>query len=238
MTSEDRFPSAAVALGFGDSTLLENLYGVLVANGVSSEKAQDIKADLIRKLYSPVKAASLKAVHGATQRCTLCPNMRHDASLPAWNASDPKAVFIVESPDAMTEAGKKVFLNHLAASGFSAETSCCTYVTRCTKAGKIEQGEVENCSRLYLFTELQMMRPSVIIPMGALATKVLLGPDAKITELAVKPDPIWLGPWCVMPTLGPNHIANSDDKTLSHAFSTTFKRAAATCGLTKEVQRT
>lgn len=187
--------------GLGDSRLLENLYGVLVGNNVSAETSQEIISDLLAKLSSPQDIATVEHVRDVTSRCKLCPAMAHDAKAPSWNTKDPKTIFVLSHPDVLNATGLKLFIDILSTNGFSSENCAITYVTRCTKNGPVTEEEISNCTGLYLFTELQAMKPNLIVPVGSIPTKVFFGSDAKVTEIN---EICWFGPWAVLPMPNPN----------------------------------
>lgn len=199
---------ASVPFALGDSQLLEKLFPILSVHGINAETAQEIKDSLLTILQSNVKSSTLNSVHKMTQQCVLCPAMNHDAALPKWNRESPKALFILESPDCLNADGKKLFITSLVRNGLSSKDCSCTYITRCTKDEDPVKDEIENCTSLYLYTEIQLMKPQVIVPLGAVATKALLGPDIKLGDLTSQPQVIWLGPWAIVPQLSPNYAVN------------------------------
>ena len=216
---------ASVPFALGDSQLLEKLYSILSVHDVNAETAQEIKSSLLSVLQSNVKSSTLTSVHKMTQQCVSCPNMNHDAALPKWNRESPKALFILESPDCLTPDGKELFITSLVKNGLKSAQCGCTYVTRCTKDDAPVKDEIENCTSLYLYTEIQLMRPQVIVPLGATATKALLGPDIKLTDLTSQPQVIWLGPWAIVPQLSPNYVVNPN-VNLKKEFSLIMKKVA------------
>lgn len=199
---------APVPFAFGDSQLIEKLYGLLTVHKVNPETAQEIKRSLIQILKSNFKYPMLSDIHKMSTKCVACPDMNHDASLPKWNRESPDVLFIMESPDCLSPDGKELFISSLVKTGFSNSECALTYVTRCTKSASPTLEEVSTCTSLYLYTEIQLMNPKVIVPLGAVASQALLGPAMKLSDITAQPQVIWLGPWAIIPNLSANYAAH------------------------------
>jgi uracil-DNA glycosylase len=224
---------AVVPFTYGDSQLIEKLFALLTVHGISPEKAQEIKDTLVTTLQSQIKHTTLSDIHKLSTKCVACPDMNHDASLPKWNRESPSVLFILESPDCLSTDGRKLFIDSLVRNKFQTSWCATTYLTRCTKSGDVDGEEIARCSTSYLFNEIQMMRPRVIVPMGATATKIFLGLDIKLTELVAQPTPIWLGPWCLVPCMSPNYAANPNVRQ-SKAFNLILKKVHALAAVKEE----
>lgn len=85
--------------------------------------------------------------------------------------------------------------------------------------------EVRNrCAERYLWTELRIARPRLIVTVGSEATNLVFGSDVRITEIAGSIT--WIGIWPVLPVLSPGTIHHrasaADDITQQFAIARNF----------------
>lgn len=220
---------ASVKLSYGDTKLFEKLYGILQAHDLSAEACQDILHELVVTLQSPIKKTKISSIHSLASKCKMCPNMNHDASLPSWNIKDPDVVFITEGPRSFSPDGKDLFISALSQAGFESSNCCLTYSTRCTKGSARSAEEIKNCSD-YLFAEIEAWKPKLIVPLGSIPSKELLGPELKMTSSISHHKIIWLGPWAILPCYSPDHASAKQQnliadfkRIIKYAYEFTYK---------------
>lgn len=202
--------NAILPLALGEGHLLEVLSQKL-PKYMAQPDVQVLLDELRDELYAEINFnTSLKQLHQVTKACNKCPNLGANQHLPAWNVEDPDCVLINESPNLDKEI-LGLITNGLRSSGFSSKRVCMTYVNRCRVLDyrKYTPEEINNCV-YYLQTELQLLKPKLIVPLGLAASSVLLGPSIKLAEVRGKV--LWLGPWAVMPTFSPRYVLMSGEK--------------------------
>jgi uracil-DNA glycosylase len=146
----------------------------------------------------------LGQLHTKIHNCRRCPGATPRPFSPVGNLVNPKVLFVLEHP-----FNDVVPLEQAAIKArISKEDSAVTFMTRCRFVAS-EPGEFElnNCSG-YLFTEIDYLKPLIIVPVGSTPTKMFLGNEAKIT--AVHGQKFWLGEHCVIPILSPLHAAKAN----------------------------
>lgn len=197
-------PNTRLPFTFSDTKLLEVLSNLLPSY-LHQADVQAILDSLRNDMYSDVQLGSLREMHAVINHCRRCEFMPPNPMLPQWNLSHPDVVFIRENPSS-SEASDKLFVDTLVKVGFHSTNICLTYTTRCPLDKRIPSlDEVENCSS-YLYQEIQMLAPKLIVPMGFIPIQDFI-PKLKITEEHGRV--FWLGPWAIMPVLGPMHVLQS-----------------------------
>jgi len=196
-----------LAFSFGQDRLFEVLSDKL-ENYIPRADVSLVLDDLREEVYSYTGDDSIREVHSIIKNCKKCPNLVLDRALPAWNKTDPDIVLINERPTVSKEEGQ-LLVKGLQKAGFKSTLAGMTFVNRCSTKGnaKYSQEEVSNCSS-FLFTELQLLRPKLIVPLGLAATQVLLGGDLQLKD--VKGKICWLGPWAIMPSFSPAYILRAE----------------------------
>lgn len=204
-------PFASIHVGHGESDLLsiisKKAFDYLPESSVVS-LMQDVRSELVARKSN----YTLKDLHTVVKNCRKC-NFSTKPELPKWNVKDPEVAIIIESPSIDPDS-INYLIDKIKLAGFNSTQLCLTYVNRCSKFGKYENQEVLNCSS-YIHSELQLLSPKVIVPMGALACSVLFGTDIKIKEY--RGNLVWLGYWPVMPMYSPSYAMRTD--SMSEQFS-------------------
>jgi len=137
----------------------------------------EIKSDL----FAGFTKIDSKQLHTVIHHCKKCPNVSGSPILPSWNCTDPDLMIIVESPTIIERYGSFLF-NALKQTGFSSNRCVLTYVTRC-KVKELTQQNVDSCLP-YLHTELPILNPKVIMPLGLSVFQFLTGDiNSKLNEI-------------------------------------------------------
>lgn len=212
------FPASGMHLSFLDTDILSLVYEKIskkMTLSEASEILQDIRDELLTRKIN----MSVTDLHTVTHNCSKC-KIDAPAELPKWNVKNPDLVIIIESPG-MDPNAISFMVDQIKKSGFTSQQLCLTYVNRCPKQQKYEPQEVINCSP-YLHTELQIMNPKLIVPMGGLCTSVLFGYETKIKDY--RGNIVWLGNWPILPTYSPGYVLKSGGSSMQH-FSDDLSQA-------------
>lgn len=211
--------SSRLPFGLGDSKLFEELHELL-PKYMHAADGQVVLDELRSRYFEGLHKVSLQEMHTITKHCRRCPEVEPAPQLPQGNLAHPDVVFVGENlattnTEYLYEVSGKV--------GFSLRHTAVTAVTRCPIPGRQPNNlEIENCTN-YLFTELQVLLPKLIVPMGNTASSVFLG-TIKITEDHGRI--FWIGPWAVMPIMAPSHVLARD---LDDVFLADMTRAYSFC---------
>lgn len=199
-------PKLDLPLALNEGRLLEVL-SIKLRTYLPQADVQMLLDDLRTELYSDISRDNLKTIHSMAKNCRRCPNLEINPQLPYWNLADPDIVFVMESPSISQEA-MDLLIKHVAATGFSSKRLTLTFVNRCkARTRKHTLEEIKNCTS-YLHTELQLLQPKLIIPLGLIATATILGADVNLKNERGRI--CWLGPWAIMPTYSPVHVLRAD----------------------------
>lgn len=225
-------PEAAryIPLAFNEGRLLERLAEILPKYPVGRADIQMILSELREELYSQVSPTNIRTLHSVTKNCKRCPNMAASATLPSWNVVDPDCVFVADSPLSLYKDTIDHLVSSLSKVGFKSRSIALTYVNRCpSKDRKYSPQDIANCLG-YLHTELQLMKPKLIVPLGLVASSAVLSAPLELGEERGKI--IWVGPWAVMCTWAPGYALRSkghaDEQLLADlqtAFNFTYGRS-------------
>lgn len=213
----------------GGTRILESLEGILEEYLHPADRAF-VLSQLRDVLYDKVPSDKadkerLKGLHAIQANCTVCPMAIGDPELPRWNLIDPQMAIVTDKPlSTYNGEATKLLIGSLKQSGFSSSRIAATSVVRCrSESNKIEQEMVNNCTSRYLFNELQLLSPQLIVACGSLAGSILASEQIKVTE--EMGNVFWVGPWPVMVNTSPSFATNSPNKT--EEFKDTFNRAFA-----------
>lgn len=164
--------------------------------------------------------ASLEAIREDIGECTRCKLHEHRNKI-VFGEGDPKAklVFIGEGPGADEDASGRPFVGRagqlldkiIQAIGLKREDVYISNVVKCRPPGNRtpERDEVATCEQ-FLFRQLALIRPQVIVALGSPAFQCLLRTKETITRAR--------GEWRdwngikVMPTFHPAYLLRSPDK--------------------------
>lgn len=195
---------SGIPLGLFEGRLLEKLARLLPEH-LDQADAQMVLSELRREMTDGIAIGDLRTMHTTVRNCRKCPNVyQHGGILPLWNNADPDCVFVIDNMQIPIDA-KDLLRDALKEAGFTSRRCCLTAVTRCplNRNGPPDQEEISNCSK-YLFPELQVMSPKLIVALGTIPAQTLLGGAAvKITEERGRI--VWVGPWPILLTLSPGY---------------------------------
>jgi len=141
----------------------------------------------------------LKTLYTFVKHCKKCDNVERNPYLTVGNLVNPDVVFVYDRPLFSTDAFRK-WNDLLKEVGFQNENVAHTCVTRCLPSQKnqsLSNDVVLQCAKSYLFTELQLLSPKLIVVCGLVPTKVFLGDVDTLNSH--KGTVHWLGPWPIMP---------------------------------------
>lgn len=191
-------------LGFMETELIENFHNKMsgsVPDSFLSEVYKELRTDIL----SRKEGMSILDLHTATKNCRKCNLGGIVPELPKWNVVDPDVMFVVESPSLSSDA-VELLLKSLKASGFESSKVCLTYVNRCPAKKKFNELEIANCLS-YLHSEIQLLNPRLIVPLGLLPLVSLIGTEVKIKDY--RGNIFWLGYWPILPTYSPLYALKS-----------------------------
>lgn len=193
-----------IPFGIYDTELLQRLSTLLGQTSLHQGDIQMILDDLRDTLLVNINNGSLVDLHSLTLNCKRCLTLK-DAQLPLGNLSDPDVVFVSDRPES---AWPEKLLELLDQADISIDRVALTFVVRCSSITKRlpSSTEVGNCSN-YLYTELQLLSPKLIVPMGSSATSAFIDP-LKISE--EHGTIFWIGPWAMMPVYGLGYLYQKD----------------------------
>lgn len=221
-------PQGHIPLAFNEGKLLEVLADIL-PKYMQRADMQVVFDELREHLYSGIGGTNLRTLHSMSKNCKRCPMLTTVADLPTWNFNDPDMVIVAES-SALTQDSTNLLAENLAKVGFSSRNLCLTYVNRCKAQGrKHSADEIENCLP-YLHTELQLLKPKLILTMGAVASSAVT--SAKIDLGEDRGNILWMGPWPILPTWAPGYVlkgqgrlADQFEQDMRTAFNFTYGRS-------------
>lgn len=191
---------------FGDLTALRHIAEVL-PQYLHPSDVQAVLDDVREHLHEGI-TTDLQQMHTVVRACRKCHDVVPSPTLPLWNVADPDVVFVAEAPWQGGPADT-LFVDTLKATGFRSARVCRTSVVRCApRAARPSADTVTTCSQSYLYREIQTLMPKLIVPLGAVATEALLGPDVKVSQ--VRGQQFWLGPWVVQPVMSPGYALQRD----------------------------
>lgn len=223
--NSDSFVSDSVMpLGMAQSNLVERLYKK-VGKYLAHPDMQMVMDDLRTELYAGISAPPLNELHSVSLNCIRCKEViePNSQTLPKWNVTDPDLLLIAETPSFGDDAST-LLVEALKESGFSSTRVGLTYINRCRlRSGmKFSAEHMRNCST-YLFPEIQILQPKVIMTLGLIPFSTFFG-SAKLAS--VRGNSIWLGPWHFLPTYSPGFAAS---RNRAGDFKADIARAYGIC---------
>jgi len=192
-------------LGLAETDLLENLHSRLSKRFIESE-LNEVFQDLRKDFLSRKISTTIKELHTVTKNCRKC-QIESAPELPMWNSQNPDIVIIVDSPS-LTQEAISIMISAFKNANLSSDQLCLTYVNRCPVKRKYEPQEISNCVP-YLHSEIQILNPKLILPMGSLPVSSLFGTPIKLKD--VRGSVTWLGYWPILPTYSPFYAIKSGD---------------------------
>lgn len=209
-------------LGFMESDLIANLFTSL-QDRISDSKFLEVLQDARVSTIANQNKLKITDLHTVAHNCRKCSFSGITPTLPKWNVNNPDVLFILES-SAMEQQASSLFVNTLKSAGFSSDKVCLTYLLRCpTKS--VEQNYINNCLG-YLHSEIQIMNPRLICPIGANVLSSLFGTDIKIKDYKNKIT--WLGSWPILPLYSLNYVLKAGDSA-TQSFQADMNQAYQFC---------
>src|SRR5262245_51073698 len=134
----------------------------------------------------PKKAARLEALAEQIRACTLCPLCEsRTLAVPGDGRPGARVMIIGEAPGGEEDksghpfvGASGRFLNHvLEGSGFDRADCFITNTVKCRPPHNRtpHKGEVDTCTSHYLFEQIELVKPRLIVLLGGVAAKKLLG---------------------------------------------------------------
>lgn len=164
----------------------------------------------------------LKDVHSQVLNCTKCPDMEHNQHIAKFNLKDPDLLIVNGYPWTGRDSDvslAKVLKNN----GFGSHNIAFTSLVRCFPNGQRtpDAEEISRCTDLYLYSEIEALKPKLIALIGSVPTKLFLGEDASIVK--ANGQIFWLGTWAMMPIMSPQYAEQSNKMgELNNALSNAF----------------
>jgi len=185
--------TSRILFSFGDTRMIEKLYGILEEH-LAPEQIVLILDRLREELLSGTRSQSIQDLHTIILNTKLT---KTKPTLPSWNIKNPDIVFVSENPPLWGDDDKS-FVEMLKNQGFSSKLCAWTSVIRYwpEKSVKITDEEKERWND-FLFSELRIWRPKLIIPIGSYATSIFLGEELKFGDR--QGNLYWVGPWSLLP---------------------------------------
>ncbi len=162
---------------------------IVMARGVQkkSELTPTSRVDSIEKITDELLA------NGGCRRCKLCE--KRTTIVIGDGIPRAKLVFVGEGPGEQEDLQGRPFVGEagqlldkmIQAMGLSREEVYIANVVKCRPPGNRdpEPDEIEACS-FYLYRQLDLIRPQVIVALGKFAARTLLQTDTRISELRGK----------------------------------------------------
>lgn len=214
-------------LGFMETDLVSAIFTSL-QDRVSDAKLLEVLQDARLSTVANQNKLKITDLHTVTHNCRKCSFSGVTPNLPKWNINNPDVLFVLEAPF-MDQQTSKLFVDTLKSAGFTSEKVCLTYLVRCPAKG-IEKQHIDNCAQ-YLHTEIQIMNPRLICPIGASVLSAIFGTELKIKDYKNKIT--WLGSWPILPMYSLNYIIKAGDSALqsfqadmNQAYQFCYKKAA------------
>ena len=141
--------------------------------------------------FAPVASRTDHPLYPAIRACTLCPlHQNCTAPVPSIGSPNAAVMLVGESPGfnedregiPFTGMAWQDLERYLDLADLSRETVWITNTTKCYKKG-IKYEDTDPCFETWFPQEVELVKPRVIVAMGALAIQRVLGePDATVTE--------------------------------------------------------
>lgn len=164
-------------------------------------------------------AGDLESLRRSLQNCRACPLAANRTNV-VFGEGNPQArlMFVGEAPGAEEDQQGRPFVGKagqlldrmITAMQFTREEVYIANIVKCRPQGNRNPvpEEVDKCVG-HLFRQIELIRPEVIVALGAVAAKVLLQTDSGISKLR--------GKWCsyenipVMPTFHPAFLLRQEE---------------------------
>lgn len=211
---------SALLFSQGELRLFEHL-DELLAGSLNQQDATRLMGELRDRLLDqpgdPAKAR--QALATSISACRVCDEVVEDPTNGHWNLTDPQLLLVTSKPLKETP-GNGLIVNSLKTAEFSSQRVGAISIVRCAPRGPRPQEEhIDNCTTRYLYRQIQLLQPDLIIGIGALASSLLVGdPQLKVTNHIG--EIFWSGPWAIMTTISPGYASHHPAR--EEAFTQSF----------------
>jgi uracil-DNA glycosylase len=191
----EQVPSACVPLLPYETRLLERVIAALakqvklniITQGTFKAVLREVRDEAIES-----GQVTLPGFQRVVNACTRCPGLRHPPYPTLGNIENPELLVITEN---LPTLRLDMLWHGFETAGIIRHRIAVTGATRCS--GPVTSEDFGRCSE-HLITEIEVLKPELIVTLGGPAAQVLLHTKAKVSELRGKV--WWLGPWAVLPT--------------------------------------
>lgn len=182
------------ALCLNDFSLMAEIYSVLdkhLPNATTSSAMDEIR-DKVLGMRHP---ATISDLHTRIKNSTICPG--HTIVYPKGNITDPKVVFVCYTYDAKSIASLATALKDC---GYSSDNVAVTFLIRCSYDHPSRIADAQDMLP-YVWEEIKMWRPRIIVPLGSHCSQALFGEGFRISIEHGRQ--IWLDEYCFIPLYSP-----------------------------------
>jgi uracil-DNA glycosylase len=196
---------------FIETTVFERL-SVLLSRYMNQSDVTWMVSELKQDFFSGFTKMKPQNLHTIIKHCIKCSSMVEASPvLPSWNCVDPDLMIVASNPLSVQQHSA-LLTSSLKQAGFSSQRCVLTYVTRCG-ANKPDPAVVKNCVP-YLHTEIAILNPKLIMPLGLSAYAALTG-DQSSKFNDVKGSIMWMGPYAILPEASLASLVFTQEKTQS-----------------------
>ena len=166
------------------------------------------------------KQEALEILHQKYNNCQNCPLAKLGRKNIVFGEGNPNAklVFVGEGPGQREDDLCRPFVGRsgqlltkiLEVAGLKREDVFITNIVKCRPPNNRapQEEEMLTCTKLLLFNQIDIIEPKIICTLGAVPTKVFLGPDVKITQIRGKT--FKKGNLTIIPTYHPAYILRNN----------------------------
>lgn len=198
-------PKNGLRLGLLETNMLSHMYETFTKH-IPNERLVSLFQEVRNDILLSKNNLTLKDLHTVTKNCKKCPAVIGPSDLPKWNSQNPDVLFIADNPK-IDKDSADLLVTSMKSAGFDSTKVALTYVTRCSLNRKPEASEVTNCSG-YLHTEIQLLNPKIIVPLGLLPLASMLNANVQLKEYRGRIN--WLGYWPILATYSPIYCVRSE----------------------------
>jgi len=184
------------------NNLLNNFYETLVSQGLSSEEAQIIVADVASKSISEFDSMNITQLENVLLNCRSCYGknlVTEHGPVPGYgNRSNVDILFVGLMPGEVEEVDGKPFRGPNAEVFRDAckknnigTSSCPVYMINLVNCMPVEKSapkmeQIYNCEG-YWFRAVDVLQPNIIVPLGTKALGSMVGYNAKLEDYEEQP---------------------------------------------------
>lgn len=166
--------------------------------------------ELRHRMVEGLDRGTPKQLYTQVTHCVRCSDVERPPCLPINGQHSPDLLVVHELPFRGQGVENKL-VEALTTVGFDPKRVMHTSIVRCdpNTVRAANEEEIANCTP-YLFAEIQLCMPKLVLLLGAKPLQVFLGEDLKITQERGKV--FWLGQWAMLPSLSLGYIARRAEK--------------------------